>query len=241
MSFDSIFEKGSNIIEKGTSIIEKGTSLSSSIPPFMSSKIKDILGKDGREDPIQFYSKEEIKFYEFLINAKREIDIIHLNLNQIISVNYITLLRNLLKSGILVRILMPDPTLAFIKEIQQLTDISNFENNLLLTLSELCNMKIISLNQKELNCFELKISKTIPTNNMIILDKYNDSDAIMLVEPLLYGSSNTKRIIEINRKKNKDTFEMYLNSFKKLWDTSNEYSCEWELLKMQSKQENPNI
>ncbi len=240
MSFDSIFEKGSNIIEKGSNIIEKGTSISSSIPPFMSSKIKDILRKDGREDPTHFYSKDQIKFYEFLINAKREIDIIHLNLNQIISVNYITLFRNLLKSGILIRVLLPDPKLTFINEIQQLTDINNFENNLLLTLSDLCNMKIISLNQKELSSFELKTFTTIPTYNMILLDKYNEQDAIMLVEPLLYGSSS-KRVIEITRKKNRDTFEMYLNSFKKLWDSSSEYSCEWELLKMQSQQENTRI
>jgi len=237
LSFDSIFEKGTSIIEKGTSIIEKGTSISTSIPPFMSSKIKDILGKDGREEPIQFYSKDEIKFYEFLINAKREIDIIHLNLNQIISVNYITLIRNLLKSGILVKILVPDPKLPFLSDIQELTEIGNFENNLLLTLSELCNMKIISLNQKELNCFELKTFNTIPTNNMIILDKYSDSDASMLVEPLLYGSSNSKRIFEVTRKKNKDTFDLYLNSFKRLWDHSADYACDWDLLKMQSKPE----
>ena len=77
--------------------IQKSSSISSSIPPFMASKIKDILKKDNKDDSIDIFSKEHVKIFDLIVNSKREICIACISLDQIFSFNYIEVFKSILK------------------------------------------------------------------------------------------------------------------------------------------------
>lgn len=212
-----------NIIEKGTNI--------SSFSPFVTSRIKDILKKETREDAIDIFSKENVKIFDILVSAKKEICIACVTLDQIFSFNYIEVFKNILKNNIKIKILICDPKSDLLDHIKYLTVYPKIDENLTSCLSRLCNMKIISLSTKELANFEIRCYKTILTHNTITIDQDIESNGTILVEHFLFGiKSQNRKIIQLLKRKNHEIFDIYYKSFLKLWEISPEYSCEWEEL-----------
>lgn len=212
-----------NIIEKGTNI--------SSFSPFVTSRIKDILKKETREDTIDIFSKENVKIFDILVSAKKEICIACVTLDQIFSFNYIEVFKNILKNNIKIKILICDPKSDLLDHIKYLTVYPKIDENLTSCLSRLCNMKIISLSTKELANFEIRCYKTILTHNTITIDQDIESNGTILVEHFLFGiKSQNRKIIQLLKRKNNEIFDIYYKSFLKLWEISPEYSCEWEEL-----------
>lgn len=212
-----------NIIEKGTNI--------SSFSPFVTSRIKDILKKETREGTIDIFSKENVKIFDILVSAKKEICIACVTLDQIFSFNYIEVFKNILKNNIKIKILICDPKSDLLDHIKYLTVYPKIDENLTSCLSRLCNMKIISLSTKELANFEIRCYKTILTHNTITIDQDIESNGTILVEHFLFGiKSQNRKIIQLLKRKNHEIFDIYFKSFLKLWEISPEYSCEWEEL-----------
>ncbi|MFB5598877.1 MAG: hypothetical protein ACE5SW_01435 [Nitrososphaeraceae archaeon] len=212
-------------------IIEKGTNISSSISPFMTSKIKDILKKENRDDTIDVFSKENVKVFDILVGAKKEICIACISLDQIFSFNYIEVFKSILKNNVKIKILICDPKSELINHLKYLTVYPSIEENLTSCLSRLCNMKIISLTSNELANFEIRSYKTILTHNVIIIDQGIELSGIILLEHFLFGiKSPHRKIIQLYKRKNHQLFDNYNKSFLRLWETSPEYSCEWEEL-----------
>lgn len=212
-----------NIIEKGTNI--------SSFSPFVTSRIKDILKKETREDAIDIFSKENVKIFDILVSAKKEICIACVTLDQIFSFNYIEVFKNILKNNIKIKILICDPKSDLLDHVKYLTVYPKIEENLTSCLSRLCNMKIISLSTNELANFEIRCYKTILTHNIITIDQDIESNGTILVEHFLFGiKSQNRKIIQLLKRKNHEIFDTYYKSFLKLWEISPEYSCEWEEL-----------
>ncbi len=212
-----------NIIEKGTNI--------SSFSPFVTSRIKDILKKESKEDTIDIFSKENVKIFDILVSAKKEICIACITLDQIFSFNYIEVFKNILKNNIKIKILICDPKSDLLDHIKYLTVYPKIEENLTSCLSRLCNMKIISLSTNELANFEIRCYKTILTHNTITIDQDIESNGTILVEHFLFGiKSQNRKIIQLFKRKNHEIFDIYYKSFLKLWEISPEYSCEWEEL-----------
>ncbi|MGB9167536.1 MAG: hypothetical protein WCB31_01255 [Nitrososphaeraceae archaeon] len=212
-----------NIIERGTNI--------SSFSPFVTSRIKDILKKESKEDTIDIFSKENVKIFDILVSAKKEICIACVTLDQIFSFNYIEVFKNILKNNIKIKILICDPKSDLLDHIKYLTVYPKIEENLTSCLSRLCNMKIISLSTKELANFEIRCYKTILTHNTITIDQDIESNGTILVEHFLFGiKSQNRKIFQLLKKKNHEIFDIYYKSFLKLWEISPEYSCEWEEL-----------
>lgn len=212
-----------NIIEKGTNI--------SSFSPFVTSRIKDILKKETREGTIDIFSKENVKIFDILVSAKKEICIACVTLDQIFSFNYIEVFKNILKNNIKIKILICDPKSDLLDHIKYLTVYPKIDENLTSCLSRLCNMKIISLSTKELANFEIRCYKTILTHNTISIDQDIESNGTILVEHFLFGiKSQNRKIIQLLKRKNHEIFDIYFKSFLKLWEISPEYSCEWEEL-----------
>ena len=212
-----------NIIEKGTNI--------SSFSPYVTSKIKDILKKESKEDTIDIFSKENVKIFDILVGAKKEICIGCVTLDQIFSFNYIEVFKNILKNNIKLKILICDPKSDLLDHIKYLTVYPKINENLTSCLSRLCNMKIISLSTNELANFEIRCYKTILTHNTITIDQDMESNGIILVEHFLFGiKSQNRKIIQLLKRKNHEIFDIYYKSFLKLWEISPEYSCEWEEL-----------
>ena len=212
-----------NIIEKGTNI--------SSFSPFVTSRIKDILKKETREDTIDIFSKENVKIFDILVSAKKEICIACVTLDQIFSFNYIEVFKNILKNNIKIKILICDPKSDLLDHVKYLTVYPKIEENLTSCLSRLCNMKIISLSTNELANFEIRCYKTILTHNTITIDQDIESNGTILVEHFLFGiKSQNRKIIQLLKRKNHEIFDIYYKSFLKLWEISPEYSCEWEEL-----------
>jgi hypothetical protein len=73
-------------------IIQKSSDISSSITPFMATKIKEILKKENKDDTIDVYSKENVKIFDIIVNSRRELCIACVSLDQIFSFNYIHIL-----------------------------------------------------------------------------------------------------------------------------------------------------
>ena len=212
-----------NIIEKGTNI--------SSFSPFVTSRIKDILKKESKEDTIEIFSKENVKIFDILVSAKKEICIACVTLDQMFSFNYIEVFKNILKNNIKIKILICDPKSDLLNHVKYLTVYPKIEENLTSCLSRLCNMKIISLSTNELANFEIRCYKTILTHNTITIDQDMESNGIILVEHFLFGiKSQNRKIIQLLKRKNHEIFDIYYKSFLKLWEISPEYSCEWEEL-----------
>lgn len=212
-----------NIIEKGTNI--------SSFSPFVTSRIKDILKRESKEDTIDIFSKENVKIFDILVSAKKEICIACVTLDQIFSFNYIEVFKNILKNNIKIKILICDPKSDLLDHIKYLTVYPKIDENLTSCLSRLCNMKIISLSTKELANFEIRCYKTILTHNTITIDQDIESNGTILVEHFLFGiKSQNRKIIQLLKRKNHEIFDIYYKSFLKLWEISPEYSCEWEEL-----------
>ena len=212
-----------NIIEKGTNI--------SSFSPFVTSRIKDILKKESKEDTIEIFSKENVKIFDILVSAKKEICIACVTLDQMFSFNYIEVFKNILKNNIKIKILICDPKSDLLNHVKYLTVYPKIEENLTSCLSRLCNMKIISLSTKELANFEIRCYKTILTHNTITIDQDIESNGTILVEHFLFGiKSQNRKIIQLLKRKNHEIFDIYYKSFVKLWEISPEYSCEWEEL-----------
>lgn len=212
-----------NIIEKGTNI--------SSFSPFVTSRIKDILKKESKEDTIEIFSKENVKIFDILVSAKKEICIACVTLDQMFSFNYIEVFKNILKNNIKIKILICDPKSDLLNHVKYLTVYPKIEENLTSCLSRLCNMKIISLSTNELANFEIRCYKTILTHNIIIIDQDIESNGTILVEHFLFGiKSQNRKIIQLLKRKNHEIFDIYYKSFLKLWEISPEYSCEWEEL-----------
>lgn len=212
-----------NIIEKGTNI--------SSFSPFVTSRIKDILKKETREGTIDIFSKENVKIFDILVSAKKEICIACVTLDQIFSFNYIEVFKNILKNNIKIKILICDPKSDLLDHIKYLTVYPKIDENLTSCLSRLCNMKIISLSTKELANFEIRCYKTILPHNTITIDQDIESNGTILVEHFLFGiKSQNRKIIQLLKRKNHEIFDIYYKSFLKLWEISPEYSCEWEEL-----------
>ncbi|MGE5782256.1 MAG: hypothetical protein ACM31J_05290 [Nitrososphaerales archaeon] len=212
-----------NIIEKGTNI--------SSFSPFVTSRIKDILKRESKEDTIDIFSKENVKIFDILVSAKKEICIACVTLDQILSFNYIEVFKNILKNNIKIKILICDPKSDLLDHIKYLTVYPKIDENLTSCLSRLCNMKIISLSTKELANFEIRCYKTILTHNTITIDQDIESNGTILVEHFLFGiKSQNRKIIQLLKRKNHEIFDIYYKSFLKLWEISPEYSCEWEEL-----------
>jgi hypothetical protein len=197
----------------------------------MTSKIKDILKKDNRDDSIDVYSKENVKVFDILVGAKKEICIACISLDQIFSFNYIEVFKNILKNNVKIKILICDPKSDLLNHIKYLTVSPNIEENLTSCLSRLCNMKIISLTTNELANFEIRSYKTILTHNVIIIDQGIELNGTILIEHFLFGiKSVNRKIIQLYKRKNHYMFDNYYKSFLRLWETSPEYSCEWEEL-----------
>ena len=212
-----------NIIEKGTNI--------SSFSPFVTSRIKDILKKESKEDTIEIFSKENVKIFDILVSAKKEICIACVTLDQMFSFNYIEVFKNILKNNIKIKILICDPKSDLLDHVKYLTVYPKIEENLTSCLSRLCNMKIISLSTNELANFEIRCYKTILTHNIITIDQDIESIGTILVEHFLFGiKSQNRKIIQLLKRKNHEIFDIYYKSFLKLWEISPEYSCEWEEL-----------
>ncbi len=212
-------------------IIEKGSNISSSISPFMTSKIRDILKKENREDSIDVFSKENVKIFDILVGAKKEICIACISLDQIFSFNYIEVFKSILKNNVKIKILICDPKSELIEHLKYLTVYPHIEETLTSCLSRLCNMKIISLTTNELRNFEIRAYKTILTHNVIIIDQGIEVNGIILIEHFLFGiKSPNRKVIQLHKRKNPILFDNYYKSFLRLWDTSPEYSCEWEEL-----------
>ena len=212
-----------NIIEKGTNI--------SSFSPFVTSRIKDILKKESKEDTIEIFSKENVKIFDILVSAKKEICIACVTLDQMFSFNYIEVFKNILKNNIKIKILICDPKSDLLDHVKYLTVYPKIEENLTSCLSRLCNMKIISLSTNELANFEIRCYKTILTHNTITIDQDIESNGTILVEHFLFGiKSQNRKIIQLLKRKNHEIFDIYYKSFLKLWEISPEYSCEWEEL-----------
>ena len=55
----------------------------------MTTKIKEILKKENKDDAIDVYSKENVKIFDIVVNSRREICIACVSLDQIFSFNYI--------------------------------------------------------------------------------------------------------------------------------------------------------
>jgi hypothetical protein len=211
--------------------IQKSTNISSTITPFMTSKIKDILKKENKDDSIDIFSKEKVKIFDNLVNSKREICIACVSLDQIFSFNYIQVFKSILKNNIKIKILICDPQSDLLNHLKYLTVFPNIYESLTSCLSKLCNMKIVSLSTKELSYFEIRTYKTILPHNMIIIDRDSQSNGIILLEPFLFGIKSTNRkIFQMHKRKNPEMFDIYFKSFLKLWDSSPDYSCEWEEL-----------
>ena len=212
-----------NIIEKGTNI--------SSFSPFVTTRIKDILKRESKEDTIDIFSKENVKIFDILVSAKKEICIACVTLDQIFSFNYIEVFKNILKNNIKIKILICDPKSDLLDHIKYLTVYPKIDENLTSCLSRLCNMKIISLSTNELANFEIRCYKTILTHNTITIDQDIESNGTILVEHFLFGiKSQNRKIIQLLKRKNHEIFDIYYKSFLKLWEISPEYSCEWEEL-----------
>ncbi|HEX7141677.1 MAG TPA: hypothetical protein VF222_04290 [Nitrososphaeraceae archaeon] len=211
--------------------IQKSSGISSSLPPLMATKIKEILKKDNKDDTIGIYSKENVKIFDILVNSKREICIACVSLDQIFSFNYIEVFKSILKNSIKLKILLCDPHSDLLNHIKYLTVFPNIYESLTSCLSKLCNMKIVSLSTKELSNVEIRIYKTILPHNLIIIDRDIHGSGIILVEPYLFGiKSQNRKIYQIYKRKNQEIFDLHFKSFLKLWETSPEYSCEWEEL-----------
>ena len=211
--------------------IQKSSGISSSLPPLMATKIKEILKKDNKDDTIDIYSKENVKIFDILVNSKREICIACVSLDQIFSFNYIEVFKSILKNSIKVKILLCDPHSDLLNHIKYLTVFPNIYESLASCLSKLCNMKIVSLSTKELSNVEIRIYKTILPHNLIIIDRDIHRSGIILVEPYLFGiKPQNRKIYQIYKRKNQEIFDLHFKSFLKLWETSPEYSCEWEEL-----------
>ena len=197
----------------------------------MTSKLKDILKKENKDDSIDIFSKENVKIFDYLVNSKREICIACISLDQIFSFNYIQVFKSILKNNIRIKILICDPQSDLLNHIKYLTVFPNIYESLTSCLSKLCNMKIVSLSTKELSYFEIRTFKTILPHNMIIIDRDSQSNGIIFLEPFLFGIKSTNRkVFQMYKRKNPEIFEIYFKSFLKLWDTSPDYSCEWEEL-----------
>jgi hypothetical protein len=211
--------------------IQKSTNISSTITPFMTSKIKDILKKENKDDTIDVFSKENVKIFDILVNSKREICVACVSLDQIFSFNYIQVFKSILKNNIKLKILICDPQSDLLNHIKYLTVFPNVYESLTSCLSKLCNMKIVSLSTKELSNFEIRTYKTILPHNMIIIDRDSQSNGIILLEPFLFGIKSTNRkIFQMYKRKNPEIFDIHFKSFLKLWENSPDYSCEWEEL-----------
>lgn len=211
--------------------IQKSSGISSSLPPLMATKIKEILKKDNKDDTIDIYSKENVKIFDILVNSKREICIACVSLDQIFSFNYIEVFKSILKNSIKLKILLCDPHSDLLNHIKYLTVFPNIYESLTSCLSKLCNMKIVSLSTKELSNVEIRIYKTILPHNLIIIDRDIHGSGIILMEPYLFGiKPQNRKIYQIYKRKNQEIFDLHFKSFLKLWETSNEYSCEWEEL-----------
>lgn len=197
----------------------------------MTSKIKDILKKETRDETIDVFSKENVKVFDILVGAKKEICIACISLDQIFSFNYIEVFKSILKNNVKIKILICDPKSELVNHMKYLTVYPNIEENLNSCLSRLCNMKIISLTSSELANFEIRSYKTILTHNVIIIDQGLELNGIILIEHFLFGiKSPNRKIIQLHKRKNHQLFDNYNKSFLRLWDTSPEYSCEWEEL-----------
>lgn len=211
--------------------IQKSSDISSSITPFMTSKIKEILKKENKDDTIDVYSKENVKIFDIIVNTRREVCIACVSLDQIFSFNYIEVLKSILKNNIKLKILLCDPHSDMLNHLKYLSVFPNIHESLTSCLSKLCNMKIVSLSTKELSNFEIRIYKTILPHNIIIRDRDIQGSGILLVEPYLFGiNSQNRKIYQIYKRKNQEIFDLHFKSFLKLWETSPEYSCEWEEL-----------
>lgn len=197
----------------------------------MTSRIKDILKKESKEDTIEIFSKENVKIFDILVSAKKEICIACVTLDQMFSFNYIEVFKNILKNNIKIKILICDPKSDLLNHVKYLTVYPKIEENLTSCLSRLCNMKIISLSTNELANFEIRCYKTILTHNIITIDQDTESNGTILVEHFLFGiKSQNRKIIQLLKRKNHEIFDIYYKSFLKLWEISPEYSCEWEEL-----------
>ena len=197
----------------------------------MTSKIKDILKKENKDDTLDVFSKENVKIFDILVNSKREICIACVSLDQIFSFNYIQVFKSILKNNIKLKILICDPQSDLLNHIKYLTVFPNVYESLTSCLSKLCNMKIVSLSTKELSNFEIRTYKTILPHNMIIIDRDSQSNGIILLEPFLFGIKSTNRkIFQMYKRKNPEIFDIHFKSFLKLWEHSPDYSCEWEEL-----------
>jgi len=197
----------------------------------MTSKLKDILRKDNKDDSLDIFSKENVKIFDYLVNSKKEICIGCVSLDQIFSFNYIQVFKSILKNNIKIKILICDPHSDLLNHIKYLTVFPNIQESLTSCLSKLCNMKIVSLSTKELSYFEIRTYKTILPHNIIIVDRDSQNNGMIFFEPFLFGIKSTNRkIFQMNKRKNPEIFDIYFKSFLKLWDTSPDYSCEWEEL-----------
>ncbi len=176
----------------------------------MTSKIKDILKKENKDDTIDVFSKENVKIFDIIVNSKREICIACISLDQIFSFNYIEVFKSTLKNNIKLKILICDPQSDLLNHIKYLTVFPNVHESLTSCLSKLCNMKIVSLSTKELSSFEIRTYKTILPHNIIIIDRDSQSNGIILLEPFLFGIKSTNRKIFQMYKEKIQRFLIYI-------------------------------
>ena len=90
----------------------------------MTSRIKDILKKESKEDTIDIFSKENVKIFDILVSAKKEICIACVTLDQIFSFNYIEVFKNILKNNIKIKILILRSKIRFIGSYQIFNSLS---------------------------------------------------------------------------------------------------------------------
>jgi hypothetical protein len=65
---------------------------------------------------------------------------------------------------------------------------------------------------------EIKTYNIIPTNTMIIVNPDDDS-GFMQIEPYTYGiDREDRRVFTISKSSQKNLFDVYLNSYKKIWN-----------------------
>lgn len=187
-----------------------------------------ILWKKGKNKPkgikLKVYRRNDLpRLADFLSQAKHQIDCVGISLESVSRGNYDTI-KNALKRGVRIRLLIFDPQSQFIDDIENLVVSKNMREIIVGILGTLCRMKT-ELEPDKAELLEVKIYNVLPAFSMIAIDS-DEELGIMHYDPYLAGTAQESRFIyEISKPKHNELFNTIFSTYRNLWNVGTEHIC----------------
>lgn len=187
-----------------------------------------IIWKKGKKKPkgikLKVYRRNDLpRLADFLSQAKHQIDCVGISLESVSRGNYDTI-KNALKRGVRIRLLIFDPQSQFIDDIENLVVSKNMREIIVGILGTLCRMKT-ELEPDKAERLEVKTYNVLPAFSMIAIDS-DEELGIMHYDPYLAGTAQESRFIyEISKPKHKELFDTIFSTYRNLWNIGAEHTC----------------